>query len=387
MESTTDYQSFRSNNSQSVETAQQWFLTDPIQFINNYLVNPAFIGAINKVYGPQGNQFFASDFIAALDSVALPIQAFRIKQVRVGKYLNYTLCPALDYYLNYNKSQNLIFKFNENYLSGLKNVYNNSSYSQNGDLQNLCDQKNLKTFCEKHKKINKLFLQEPVFLGYYFPYKNGKVDNYEDMGYVDIPKINPPYHFAFTGQMNGCHLVVSESPIEKHYRVWHYQSPGKTPKFTRDNFQYKVYAWLTSEHYQGEETNDVAAFNFLYYSKSASQWFICSQPHRVIFGPNNAINNEWSTWGSYMVEWSNRLNTKIGKSFVLDIENNPKDSTRYVSYSKNLLLSSISQQLGFNYAFSDEPILLNGMKVLFDNPTPTTPVTLQPKQRGTNNGR
>lgn len=37
-------------------------------------------------------------------------------------------------------------------------------------------------------------------------------------------------------------------------------------------------------------------------------------------------------------------------------------------------------------AFSDEPILLNGMKVLFDNPTPTTPVTLQPKQRGTNNG-
>lgn len=39
------------------------------------------------------------------------------------------------------------------------------------------------------------------------------------------------------------------------------------------------------------------------------------------------------------------------------------------------------------YAMSDEPILLNGMKVLFDNPTPTTPVTLQPKQRGTNNGR
>jgi len=39
------------------------------------------------------------------------------------------------------------------------------------------------------------------------------------------------------------------------------------------------------------------------------------------------------------------------------------------------------------YAMSDEPILLNGMKVLFDNPTPTTPVTLQPKQKGTNNGR
>ena len=42
---------------------------------------------------------------------------------------------------------------------------------------------------------------------------------------------------------------------------------------------------------------------------------------------------------------------------------------------------------GLTLAMSDEPILLNGMKVLFDNPTPTTPVTLQPKQRGTNNGR
>lgn len=45
------------------------------------------------------------------------------------------------------------------------------------------------------------------------------------------------------------------------------------------------------------------------------------------------------------------------------------------------------QPVEFNYSFSNEPILLNGMKVLFDNPTPTTSVTLQPKQRGTNNGR
>lgn len=53
------------------------------------------------------------------------------------------------------------------------------------------------------------------------------------------------------------------------------------------------------------------------------------------------------------------------------------------------LTQSLFPYLGseFNYAFSDEPILLNGMKVLFDNPTPTTPITLQPKQRGTNNGR
>jgi hypothetical protein len=42
---------------------------------------------------------------------------------------------------------------------------------------------------------------------------------------------------------------------------------------------------------------------------------------------------------------------------------------------------------GLTLAMSDDPILLNGMKVLFDNPTPTTAITLQPKQRRTNNGR
>ena len=38
-----------------------------------------------------------------------------------------------------------------------------------------------------------------------------------------------------------------------------------------------------------------------------------------------------------------------------------------------------SHQSGLNYAFSDEPILLNGMKVIFDQPTSVYPVNLQHK--------
>lgn len=67
----------------------------------------------------------------------------------------------------------------------------------------------------------------------------------------------------------------------------------------------------------------------------------------------------------------------------------PKGSESNLSNKEISKMQCLFPLLGseFNYAFSEEPILLNGMKVLFDNPTPTTPITLQPKQRGTNNGR
>ncbi|MGK7953859.1 MAG: hypothetical protein AB4063_01115 [Crocosphaera sp.] len=40
-----------------------------------------------------------------------------------------------------------------------------------------------------------------------------------------------------------------------------------------------------------------------------------------------------------------------------------------------------NHQLGLNYALSSEPILLNGMKVIFDQSTPVYPVNLQPKDK------
>ncbi|NES69314.1 MAG: hypothetical protein F6K24_30840, partial [Okeania sp. SIO2D1] len=49
--------------------------------------------------------------------------------------------------------------------------------------------------------------------------------------------------------------------------------------------------------------------------------------------------------------------------------------------SLNLKASKVfpNHQIGLNYALSDEPILLNGMKVIFDQSTPVYPVTLEPK--------
>lgn len=40
-----------------------------------------------------------------------------------------------------------------------------------------------------------------------------------------------------------------------------------------------------------------------------------------------------------------------------------------------------SLESGFNYALSDEPILLNGMKVIFDQPAPVYPVNLKRKEK------
>lgn len=44
------------------------------------------------------------------------------------------------------------------------------------------------------------------------------------------------------------------------------------------------------------------------------------------------------------------------------------------------------QQSVFNYAFSSEPILLNGMKVIFDQPVSVYPVNLESKEEAHPNG-
>lgn len=51
-----------------------------------------------------------------------------------------------------------------------------------------------------------------------------------------------------------------------------------------------------------------------------------------------------------------------------------------VQYSKHKSIFP-SLESGFNYALSDEPILLNGMKVIFDQPAPVYPVNLKRKDK------
>ncbi|HET8937487.1 MAG TPA: hypothetical protein VFN67_28785 [Polyangiales bacterium] len=104
---------------------------------------------------------------------------------------------------------------------------------------------------------------------------------------------DPCCPFVFTGQMNGCHLIVSSSPHAGHLRAWHYQSPGNNPTFTPQNFPYKVYAWITDSDYAGtREGVDVCGFNFLYFL--SGEWFVFSQPQAI--GPR-CID---PAWGSYV---------------------------------------------------------------------------------------
>jgi hypothetical protein len=54
-------------------------------------------------------------------------------------------------------------------------------------------------------------------------------------------------------------------------------------------------------------------------------------------------------------------------------------STTTLAQAKSVSTKFPVLATGLNYTFSNEPVLLNGMKVVFDRPIPVSPVTLQPK--------
>jgi len=151
----------------------------------------------------------------------------------------------------------------------------------------LCDQ-----FIDEYK-----FANDTSITGYYFPYfapgdvstmiekeQKGPSDFY---GWVDIPQNNPQYPFAFTGSMNGCHIVVTLSPTSPHsmFRVYHYPSPKDIYDKKISNLTFekwpeaagKVVFWYDDTQYaktfRGIESVD--AFNFLFWDGHG--WKIYSQ--------------------------------------------------------------------------------------------------------------
>jgi hypothetical protein len=153
----------------------------------------------------------------------------------------------------------------------------------------------------KHKFLKNLHEpDEDPILGYWFPYKFGDPQHHSDMGFVDVPKKNPEYPFVFTGSMCGCHLVITDSPVDKiaktHFRVWHYQSPESNPIYTPEQWDMggkgfpgnTVFDWLSFARFEGiHKKHDVYGgdpgkieeafgFNFLRYFEG--EWFLNSQP-------------------------------------------------------------------------------------------------------------
>jgi hypothetical protein len=122
-----------------------------------------------------------------------------------------------------------------------------------------------------------------VIRGYYFPYKTGTVTSVADMGFVDIPKTAPAHSFAFTGAMQGCSIVVTDSPASgAHYRVYHYQNTSSNPIYLPPPKGNQVFpgvlrAWLHFNDYGiNGDAHHVHGFNFLHHN--GIHWRIISQP-------------------------------------------------------------------------------------------------------------
>jgi hypothetical protein len=124
--------------------------------------------------------------------------------------------------------------------------------------------------------------------GYYFPYLSPpaaaesirKGWGIADMGQVDFPRTDPAYDFIFTGAMNGCAIVITESPQgDGHYRIYHYPNVSTYPQFKPARLwpHTRLYVW-TAEDYGGEGI-DADAWNFLHYDRQARSWYLYCQPH------------------------------------------------------------------------------------------------------------
>jgi hypothetical protein len=126
-----------------------------------------------------------------------------------------------------------------------------------------------------------------VVRGYYFPYKYGIISTLADIGFVDIPKLNPAYKFAFTGAMNGCGIVVTTPPEQPDVlRVYHYQNEGDNAAYLPVNrggqgrplIPGRIHYWFHASEYAGLRgiPEEVAGFNFLHFANN--RWQLCSVP-------------------------------------------------------------------------------------------------------------
>jgi hypothetical protein len=133
-----------------------------------------------------------------------------------------------------------------------------------------------------------------VIRGYYFPYKTGTVSSTADMGWVDIPKNAPAHTFAFTGAMQGCSIVVTDSPASgAHFRVFHYQNTSSNPIYLPAPKGTQVFpgvlrAWLHFNDYGiNGDAHHVHGFNFLHHN--GIHWRIVSQPLSATADKNTGI--------------------------------------------------------------------------------------------------
>ncbi|ATB32590.1 hypothetical protein [Melittangium boletus] len=267
------------------ETAE--FVKDPWSYIRNKLVNNS--RPVQAIWctlaGPDAKKSAnATEFLSVLDSGLVNMMEFQFVPVVYKGTTNVMLRPNIE------------------------NFFSISNNRLDAEVEIEINQTQRKVNLAKiHQRYNS---QVPMLWkwsaawpsaikAYYFPYKTGGIKKPEHMGFVDFPRQNPPHKFVFTGGMNGCHLVVTDSPLgEKFLRAWHYQSASSNPVYLpkqlgTGKFPRKVYDWLTHEEYEfvpGRQFNkartevfndEVNGFNFLHYHDDDNSWWLYSQPQKI----------------------------------------------------------------------------------------------------------
>jgi hypothetical protein len=147
--------------------------------------------------------------------------------------------------------------------------------------------KAMDTFQHRYtSRLDKFVASDTPIQGYFFPYLSPpggpqQVNNHQwgvrNMGWVDVPRQNPAHDFVFTGMMNGCALVFTDSPLgNTHFRVYHYPNVSTYPRFKtqlRWEGQRRLKVW-TVEEYGAVGHPD--AFNFLHFHNN--EWYLYCQP-------------------------------------------------------------------------------------------------------------
>ena len=148
-------------------------------------------------------------------------------------------------------------------------------------------QKALDTFEQRYaSQLDKFVTSNQPIQGYFFPYLSppggplqvtNRLWDIRHMGWVDVPRQNPARNFVFTGMMNGCALVITDSPLgNTHFRVYHYPNVSSYPRFKtqlRWEGARRRHVW-TVEEYGANNAPD--AFNFLHYHQN--EWYLYCQP-------------------------------------------------------------------------------------------------------------
>jgi hypothetical protein len=113
-------------------------------------------------------------------------------------------------------------------------------------------------------------------------------------GWVDLPRQAPAHNLMFTAAMQGCALVVTQSPVANHIRVYHHQHPDGANNGVWQALHAVGQPVLSILDYAdygpaGLNGNAPNAFNYMLFRNG--MWNYVTQAHTLtnVMGPNGLV--------------------------------------------------------------------------------------------------